>query len=79
MAGGILKENLIVRVGPQMHTAALGRPFAEPFNQTGHAMAGWVSVEPQGYEDEADLRDWVNLGLEFAQSLPAKPSKPRRC
>jgi hypothetical protein len=35
-------------------------------------MKGWVTVSPDGYESDADLGGWINQGLAFAQSLPAK-------
>jgi hypothetical protein len=39
---------------------------------TGRPMKGWVMVSPQGIEADEDLRDWVQQGVEFASSLPAK-------
>jgi hypothetical protein len=39
---------------------------------TGRSMSGWVEVEPPGYATEKALKAWVDLGLAFALSLPAK-------
>jgi len=39
---------------------------------TGRPMAGWIMVEPQGCETEADLKNWIEQGLAFARSLPGK-------
>jgi TfoX/Sxy family transcriptional regulator of competence genes len=72
MACGVIQDDLIVRVGPTNHAAALARPHARPFDMTGRPMAGWVFVGPQGCASEKDLEDWVRQGLDFARSLPAK-------
>jgi hypothetical protein len=35
-------------------------------------MVGWITVAPEGFEDDADLDTWVDLGVTFAAGLPAK-------
>jgi TfoX/Sxy family transcriptional regulator of competence genes len=72
MACGVHKNDLIVRVGPASYEEALSRPHTHVFDMTGHPMAGWVMVEPQGCATESDLRAWIAQGLTFAGSLPAK-------
>lgn len=72
MACGVIKDDLIVRVDPAMHEELLGRPHARPFDFTGRPMKGWVTVSAEGYESDAELKDWISRGLAFAQSLPAK-------
>jgi TfoX/Sxy family transcriptional regulator of competence genes len=72
MACGINKGNLIVRVGPDRYEAVLQRPHAKVFDMTGKAMKGWISIGPKGYRNEADLKDWVQMGVDFALSLPPK-------
>src|SRR5512140_3014270 len=66
LACGVHKNNLIVRVGPEKHAAALARPHTIPFDMTGRPMAGWVMVEPQGCATESELKAWVEQGLAFA-------------
>jgi len=72
MACGVNKNDLIVRVGPEKHAAALARPHTRPFDMTGRPMAGWVVVESEGCRGEKDLADWIQQGLAFTRSLPAK-------
>lgn len=72
MLCGIVGGDLMVRVGPQAYDDALARPHARPMDFTGRAMKGMVYVGPQGCSDEGSLRSWVELGLSFAGSLPAK-------
>lgn len=72
MACGVNKNDLIVRVGPEKHAAALARPHARPFDMTGKPMAGWVSVSSAGFAAEGDLQEWLRLGVDFASSLSPK-------
>jgi hypothetical protein len=72
MACGVHKNDLIVRVGTANYEQALSRLHARPFDITGRPMAGWVMVAPEGCAREADLKAWVEQGLAFALSLPAK-------
>jgi TfoX/Sxy family transcriptional regulator of competence genes len=72
MACGVNGEDLIVRVGPARYEDALAQPHTKPFDMTGRPMKGWVMVSPEGVEADEDLRDWVQQGVEFASSLPAK-------
>jgi TfoX/Sxy family transcriptional regulator of competence genes len=72
MACGVNGSDLIVRVGPEGYEAALGRPYAGVFDMTGRPMTGWVTVAPEGYEDDAALTGWVKQGVDYALSLPPK-------
>lgn len=72
MACGVNKDNLIVRVGPDQYQQALSRPHARPFDMTGRPMRGWVLVGPAGYPSDDDLKAWVQQGVDFALTLPAK-------
>lgn len=72
MACGVNKDDLIVRVGGDRYEEALSEPHVRPFDLTGRPMKGWVTIRPLGYETDSDLRRWVQKGVDFALSLPAK-------
>jgi len=72
MACGIIKDDLIVRVGPVAYAEALHQLEARPFDLTGKVMTGWVMVGPEGCEGDDELGDWVEKGANFARTLPAK-------
>jgi TfoX/Sxy family transcriptional regulator of competence genes len=72
MAVGIVKNDLMVRVGPEAYGASLELPHARPMDFTGKPMKGFVYVAPAGYESDADLEAWVARGIAFAGTLPAK-------
>ena len=69
---GIVKDELMVRVGPERHDDALSQPHARPMDFTGRAMRGMVYVQRDGFRTDSDLKQWVELGLMFAVSLPPK-------
>jgi len=72
MAIGVHKSDLIVRVPPDEHPAALKRPGAKPFDLTGRPMAGWVLVSEKSLGADKDLQSWIELALSYVKTLPAK-------
>ncbi len=75
---GIVKNDLMVRVGPDGYVDALKKPFARPMDFTGKPMAGYVFVAPKGTTEDDALEGWVRRGLKFASTLPAKSQKSRQ-
>jgi TfoX/Sxy family transcriptional regulator of competence genes len=74
---GILKEELMVRVGPERHAEALALPHARPMDFTGRPMTGMVYVAAAGLRGSA-LDRWVERGLEGLATTPVSRPKPRR-
>ena len=72
MLCGIVGQDLMVRVGPDRHWEALAAPHARPMDFTGRPMNGMVYVGPKGCATDDMLRSWIDQGLSFAGSLPAK-------
>jgi TfoX/Sxy family transcriptional regulator of competence genes len=72
MACGVVREDLIVRVGKENYTDALLKPNVELFDMTGRAMTGWVIIKEPGYRTETNLNEWIELGVEYSLSLPPK-------
>lgn len=72
MACGILGDELMVRVGPEAWADALAHPHAREMDFTGRSMKGMVYVGVDGFSEDDDLAAWVNRGLAFARSFPAK-------
>jgi len=72
MSCGIVKETLMVRVGPYLYGEALGRPYAREMDFTGRSMKGFVFVSHEGFESDSDLEGWVQLSYQFVSTLPAK-------
>jgi TfoX/Sxy family transcriptional regulator of competence genes len=72
MAVGVVKDDLMVRVGPELHDGLVGMPHVRPMDFTGRPMNGFLYVAPEGVDSDADLRRWIDQGVAYAGSLPAK-------
>ena len=72
MACGVLNDDLIVRVGPQQYEDMLKLPNTRLFDITGRPMKGWVMVSAKGSKTKKNLSIWVDRGVSFALTLPAK-------
>lgn len=78
MCGGVLNDDLIVRVGPENYEAALKRPYTRKFDFTGKPLTGFVVVTKKGCISDKTLTDWVALGTRCARSQPAKTTRKKR-
>ena len=72
MACGPVNDVLMVRVGPDAYEAALARPEASELDFTGRPMRGMVQIDVADLGDDELLSWWVDAGVDFALSLPAK-------
>src|SRR5438445_9792150 len=69
---GVTSEGLMVRVGPDGGEGTLAQAHVRSMEFGGRPLAGFVLVDPEGYQDEAALAAWVQWGVDFALTLPAK-------
>jgi TfoX/Sxy family transcriptional regulator of competence genes len=72
MACGILGEDLLVRLEPDEAEEALREENTRVFDFTGRPAKGMVVVEPPAMAKPEDLASWIEAGVGFASSLPAK-------
>ena len=72
MCCGVVKEDLMVRVGPDEYEACLELPFAREMDFTGKPLRGFVYVGREGFESAEVLQEWVERGLAFVSTLPPK-------
>jgi len=75
MAVGVVRDDLMVRVGPDAHDEALASPHVRPMDFTGRPMRGFVLVAPAGVADDSELQGWVEAGASFAVSQPPSTSR----
>ena len=76
MCVGLIKDNLMARIDPQIYEQALTRTGCREMNFTGRSMKGFVFVEPEGIDLDDDLDYWVQLCLDF--NPKAKSSKKKK-
>lgn len=73
MALGITGKNeLMVRIGPDQYEKALKERYAKEMDFTGRPMKGMIFIESEGVESDEILTKWIEKGMTFASSLPAK-------
>lgn len=72
MACRVLKDDMIVRIDPGQHDAAIAKPYVRTFDYTGRPMKGWIVVGPNALASDEELQGWVLRGVQYALSLPPK-------
>ena len=76
MCTGILKDDLMARIDPEVETEALKKKGCRKMDFTGRPMKGFVFVNPEGTDSEKNLEYWVQLCLDF--NPKAKSSKKKK-
>ncbi len=76
MCLGILKDDLMVRLDPQIYESSLQKKGCREMNFTGRPMKGFVFVNSKGTSNKTDLEYWIKLALEF--NTKAKASKKKK-
>lgn len=72
MVCGIVKEDLIVRVGAERYAEMMKLPHTRPFDITGRTLSGWVMIVARALDSDEDLNDWVQRAVSFVRTLPPK-------
>ncbi len=72
MCCGVVKNDLVIRIGPERYKKALSHPYARPMDFTGRPLKGFVFVSPNGYKADKALAKWVAQAVQFAMTLARK-------
>lgn len=75
MCVGIVKDNLMARIGPDAYFDALKIDGCSEMNFTGRAMKGYVFIDPIAVDMDADLEYWVQLCLDYNPMAKSSKSK----
>lgn len=65
MCVGVVKDNLMARVGEDAYEHCLKQPGAREMNFTGKPMKGFVFVDEEGTDMDDDLDYWIELCLDY--------------
>lgn len=76
MCVGIVKDQLMARIGPEAYEAELEKSGVHEMNFTGRAMKGYVFVDNEAVDFDKDLEYWIDRCLEF--NPKAKSSKKKK-
>ena len=69
-AGG--QAGMMVRVDPAESETLVATTNARPMEMRGRPMQGWLRLDPDDVRTTEQLTRWVELGAQYARSLPPK-------
>ncbi len=75
MCVGILKDELMARIDPEVYESALQKNGCREMNFTGKPMKGFIFVGSKGTSTEKDLSYWIDLALDFNKKAKASKKK----
>ena len=76
MCVGVTRDDMMVRVDPEIYESVVGTKESREMDFTGRAMRGFLFVGPAGTEDDMTLTYWIDLALEY--NPRAKSSKKKK-
>jgi TfoX/Sxy family transcriptional regulator of competence genes len=76
MCVGIIKDEMMCRIGPVEYENALDKQGCREMDFTGRPMKGYVMVDETGMKAKKDLDYWIGLCLLFNKD--AKSSKKKK-
>jgi hypothetical protein len=78
MCVGIVKNQLMARVGPDNYEICLSREGCNEMNFTGRAMKGYVFVDDEGIDTDVELAFYVDLAIGFNPLAKASKKKAKK-
>src|SRR5688572_9581403 len=76
MCVGIIKDEMMCRIDPEIQDVALSRPGCRIMDFTGRPMKGYVMVDETGMKSKKTFDYWIDLCLAFNKK--AKSSKKKK-
>jgi hypothetical protein len=73
---GIIKDEMMCRIDPEIYEEALERRGCREMTFTGRPMPGYVLVDETGMANRKDFEHWIGLCLDFNKR--AKSSKKKK-
>ncbi|MFT6243751.1 MAG: TfoX/Sxy family transcriptional regulator of competence genes [Salibacteraceae bacterium] len=78
MCFGIIKSDLMARVGVDAYDELIEREGARPMDFTKRPMKGYIFVAPEGLDFQSDLEFWIQKALDFNPMAVASKSKKKK-
>ena len=76
MCVGVVKEELMARIGEEKYPDSINKKGCKELNFTGRPMKGYVFLDAEATDLDIDLEYWLQLALDF--NPMAKSSKKRK-
>jgi TfoX/Sxy family transcriptional regulator of competence genes len=75
MCVGIIKDDLMCRIDPDLYEMALEKNGCREMDFTGRPMRGWIIVEEAGFKKPKDFDYWIALALDYNSKAKKAPKK----
>jgi len=75
MCVGVVGDEMMCRIGPDVYTTALERKGCREMDFTGKPMKGYVYVAEEGMKSKKDFEYWIGLCVEFNEKAKASKKK----
>lgn len=72
MCCGVIRDNLVLRLGEDEASKALSEPHTGVMDFTGRPLKSMIYIRPAGYRSYDDLQAWINRAFDFVKTLPKK-------
>lgn len=72
MTCGVMRDELMLRLGPEAAAKGLRQKHARPMDFTGRPMTGMLYVGADGIKTAKQLHAWLDKAQAFADTLPKK-------
>jgi TfoX/Sxy family transcriptional regulator of competence genes len=78
MCVGVVKDEMMCRINPDVQDKALERTGSRIMDFTGKPMNGYIFVSEEGMRSRKDFMYWINLSLEFNKLAKASNKRARK-
>ncbi|MDP3311818.1 TfoX/Sxy family protein [Lutibacter sp.] len=78
MCVGIIKNELMVRIGEENYPEAISKKGSREMNFTGRPMKGYVYLDDDVLDLDVDLEYWLQLALDFNPIAKATKKKLKK-
>lgn len=75
MCIGVVKDEIMCRIGPDASDEALQRNGCREMDFTGKPMKGYVYINADGYKNKKDFDYWISLCVTFNKKSKAAKKK----
>lgn len=78
MCVGVVKDDVMARINPDIYDDALGRKGCKEMKFTGRPMKGFVFVDPEGTDMDEELAQWIQLALDYNPLAKSSKKKSKK-
>lgn len=78
MCVGIVKDEVMARIGPEKYEQSLLKEGCNEMNFTGRPMKGYVFLTDEAIDLDSDLEHWIQLALDFNPLAKASKKKSKK-